>query len=136
MQYGRRGESPQKRYSDNQNQYMNVPSPNHYVSSISSGMISPRLHDELVHQLQPSYHTLPTHNVSQKHPPYGSTSSDIPSYGNFQRGLLIPSVDEVADSVATGYDDDDNTTTSGSYTIDNEDFPMELHLERVHDVFV
>jgi hypothetical protein len=40
------------------------------------------------------------------------------------------------DSLNTGYDDDDNTTTSGSYTIEADDFPVELMLEKIQDVFV
>lgn len=48
-------------------------------------------------------------------------------------------LDETLDSITTApYDDDDNTTTSGSYTIDNntnEDF-MELNVAQLKDIFV
>lgn len=40
------------------------------------------------------------------------------------------------DSVNTGYDDDDNTTTSGSYTIDADDFPTEVKFDKIQDVIV
>lgn len=101
--------------------------PNNLLSGINSGIIPQRFHEELKNQLQP-YYPLPR----QQKLSFNSVTSEIPSYGHFQRGL---SVDETVESVATGYDDDD-TTTSGSYTIDNEDFPVELHFEKVHDVFV
>ena len=48
-------------------------------------------------------------------------------------------LNETLDSLATtAYDDDDNTTTSGSYTIDNnapEDF-IELNVTQLKDIFV
>ncbi|XP_060083215.1 protocadherin gamma-A4-like [Ylistrum balloti] len=113
----------------------NIPQTNHYMdmsgrkvnNGINSGIIPQRFHEELKHQLQPCYSFPRQQKLS-----YSSVGSDVPTYGHFQRGL---SVDETVDSIATGYDDDD-TTTSGSYTIDNDDFPMELHFEKVHDVFV
>ncbi|OWF37305.1 protocadherin-9-like [Mizuhopecten yessoensis] len=117
--------------------HRNIPETNHYmdmsgrkvnnVNNISSGIIPQRFQEELKHQLQPCYPFPRQQKLS-----FNSVGSELPSYGHFQRGL---SVDETVDSIATGYDDDD-TTTSGSYTIDNDDFPMEHHFEKVHDVFV
>ncbi|XP_061164089.1 putative protocadherin beta-18 [Saccostrea echinata] len=83
-------------------------------------------------------HHLPVH-VRTFYQPKTSVSptSSIPSYGHFSSGLYTArSVDETIDSVVTGYNDDD-TTTSGSYTIDeDEEDPVEVRLQKVPDVFV
>lgn len=82
-------------------------------------------------------HHLPVH-VRTFYQPKASTSpaSSIPSYRHFSSGIYAArSVDETLDSVATGYDDDD-TTTSGSYTIDADEYPIEVRIQKVPDVFV
>ncbi|XP_069129920.1 protocadherin-9-like [Argopecten irradians] len=115
--------------------HRNYPQTNHYmdmsgrkVNDLNSGIIPQRFQEELKHQLQPRYPYPRQQKLS-----FSSVGSELPTYGHFQQGL---SVDETVESIATtGYDDDD-TTTSGSYTIDNDDFPVELHFEKVHDVFV
>ncbi|KAK3598460.1 hypothetical protein CHS0354_023013 [Potamilus streckersoni] len=47
-------------------------------------------------------------------------------------------MNDTMDSMATTFDDDDNTTTSGSYTIDNtyDDFLEELNVTKFRDVLV
>ncbi|KAL3880626.1 hypothetical protein ACJMK2_032850 [Sinanodonta woodiana] len=47
-------------------------------------------------------------------------------------------MNDTIDSMATTFDDDDNTTTSGSYTIDNsyDDFQEELNATKFRDVLV
>jgi hypothetical protein len=75
------------------------------------------------------------HQNQNRHLPY--SDRDHISYGHFQKGLhQRQCLDETMDSLNTGYDDDDNTTTSGSYTIEADDFPVELMLEKIQDVFV
>ncbi|KAK3099155.1 hypothetical protein FSP39_000225 [Pinctada imbricata] len=83
-------------------------------------------------------HHLPPH-VRTFYQPRSMHVSDIPeptSYTTFQRGIMHQPMDDTLDSVATGYDDDDNTTTSGSYTIDAEELPLEVRMQKVPDVFV
>lgn len=49
-------------------------------------------------------------------------------YGYFVSGIyVVRSVDEILDSVVTGYDDDD-IITSGSYIIDVDEYLVEMRL--------
>ena len=100
-------------------------------SNVNSSGNSPGDQLDMSHHLPPHVRTFyqPRHSHS-------SESSELPSYGNFQRGIALQPMDETMDSVATGYDDDDNTTTSGSYTIDAEELPVEIRMQKVPDVFV
>lgn len=88
-------------------------------------------------QMGDTLHHLPLHVRTFYQPKgAGSPTSSVPSYGHFASGIYAArSVDETLDSVATGYDDDD-TTTSGSYTIDADEYPVEMRLQKVPDVFV
>lgn len=122
-QQGRRGTPPHKQ--NNQNPLMssyNKTGP-HKQTNISSPRDPPPNHPfyESVHQ--------------NRHLSY--SDRDHISYGHFQKGLHQRQfLDDTMDSVNTGYDDDDNTTTSGSYTIEADEFPVEVMLEKIQDVIV
>ena len=131
QQVGRRGTPP---HLSNSPRYNNGPysqSPPLYENVVELQQYPPLMGDTI--------HHLPLHVRTFYQPkgaaPTGSTSS-IPSYGHFSNGIYpARSVDETLDSIATGYDDDD-TTTSGSYTIDVDEYPVEVRLQKVPDVFV
>ncbi|XP_011441904.3 protocadherin-1 [Magallana gigas] len=127
-QVGRRGTPPH---------LSNTPQYSHHPYSQS-----PPLYENLVSLQQyplmgDTLHHLPLHVRTFYQPKgAGSPTSSVPSYGHFASGIYAArSVDETLDSVATGYDDDD-TTTSGSYTIDADEYPVEMRLQKVPDVFV
>ena len=122
-QQGRRGTPPHKQNSSHPSTFTF----NQLGPSKQTNMSSPR---------DPPNH--PFYDKSTKHNRYRTYSDrDHLSYGNFQKGLHQRQyLDETLDSMNTGYEDDDNTTTSGSYTIDQDDFLSEVTLEKIQDVIV
>ncbi|VDI37920.1 protocadherin delta 1 [Mytilus galloprovincialis] len=129
-QQGRRGTPPHKQNISNPSHIPFTvnklgPSTPHKQTNISSPRDPPN---------HPFYENINPHHQN-RHIPY--TGRDHISYGHFQKGLhQRPYLDETMDSVNTGYDDDDNTTTSGSYTIDADDFPTEVKFDKIQDVIV
>lgn len=129
-QQGRRGTPPHKQNISNPSHIPYTvnklgPSTQHKQTNISSPRDPPN---------HPFYENINPHHQN-RHIPY--TGRDHISYGHFQKGLhQRPYLDETMDSVNTGYDDDDNTTTSGSYTIDADDFPTEVKFDKIQDVIV
>lgn len=81
----------------------------------------------------------PSSSHSLPHPKNVSFDSipDFPFFGPQLYGRHTPSIDcsNTVDSFAT-FDEDDNTTTSGSYTIDTEEYPSDLRMHRLKDVYV
>ncbi|KAL5011918.1 hypothetical protein ScPMuIL_010469 [Solemya velum] len=115
----------------------NPPHKRHHLSTFQ-----PSQQCSILKNSKPETRRMPQHNSNHSLPQHKNVSfdsiPDFPFFGPQLYGRHTPvSIDcsNTVDSFAT-FDEDDNTTTSGSYTIDTEEYPSDARIHRLKDVYV